>query len=52
MTMIRNSKVKNLLIFDKSKLFVFNRSRMRFAIVRSNYDKIFITLSIFLRETH
>ena len=52
MIIIRNSKIENFLILDESKLFIFNRSRMRFTIVRSNYDKIFIILLIFLRETH
>ena len=50
--MIRNLKIKNFSILDESKLFAFNRNRMRFIIVRSNYNKIFITLSTFLRETH
>ena len=50
--MIRNSKIEIFLILDESKSFVFNRNRIRFTIVRSNYDKIFITLSTFLRETH
>ena len=50
--MIRNSKIKSFLILGESKLFAFNRSRMRFAIMRSNYDKIFIILLISLRETH
>ena len=27
--MIRNSKIENLLILDESKLFIFNRARMR-----------------------
>ena len=50
--MIRNSRIKNFSIFDESKLFVFNRGRIRFAIMRSNYDKVFITLLISLRETY
>ena len=50
--MIRNSKVKSLSALDESKLFAFNRNRMRFTIVRSNHNKVFITLSTFLRETH
>ena len=50
--MIRNSKIENLLIFNESKLFAFNRDRMRFVIVRSNHNKVFITLSTFLRKTH
>ena len=50
--MIRNSKIKSFLIFDESKLFAFNQNRMRFAIIRSNYNKTFITLLTFLRETH
>ena len=50
--MIRNSKIENLLILDESKLFAFNRNRMRFMIVRSNHIKTFITLLIFLYETH
>ena len=50
--MIRNSKIKNLSTLGESKLFVFNRDHMRFAIIRSNYDKTFITLLTFLRETH
>ena len=50
--MIRNLKVKIFLILGESKLFIFNRRRIRFAIVRSNYDKVFITLLIFLRKTH
>ena len=47
MIIIRNLRIENFSIFDESKLFVFNRNRMRFAIVRSNHDKTFITLSIF-----
>ena len=50
--MIRNSKIENLSALDKPKLFIFNRNRMRFTIVRSNHNKIFITLLISLRETH
>ena len=50
--MIRNSKIKSFSIFDKSKLFACNRNYMRFIIIRLNYNKIFIILSIFLRETH
>ena len=50
--MIRNSGVENLLTLGESKLSAFNRNRMRFMIVRSNHDKILITLSTFLRETH
>ena len=52
MIMIRNLRIKSLLILDESKLFIFNRNRMRFAIVRSNYNKIFIILLISLCETH
>ena len=50
--MIRNLKIKNLLILGESKLFAFNRNRMRFTIVRLNHNKIFITLSTSLCETH
>ena len=50
--MTRNSGIKSLLTFGESKLSAFNRDRIRLTIVRSNYDKIFITLLIFLCETH
>ena len=52
MIMIRNLKIENLLILDKSKLFAFNRSRIRFTIIRSNHNKTFITLLTSLRKTH
>ena len=50
--MIRNSKIKSLSIFDESKLFAFNRDRIRSAIMRLNHNKIFITLLISLHKTH
>ena len=50
--MIRNSRIKSFLTLDESKLFAFNRNRMRSAIIQSNHNKIFITLSTFLYKIH
>ena len=50
--MIRNSKIKSLLTLGEPKLFAFNRCHMRLIIMRSNHDKVFITLLTSLRETH
>ena len=50
--MIRNSKIESFSTFGESKLFAFNRNRIRFTIIRSNHNKIFIILLIFLREIY
>ena len=52
MIMIRNSRIESFSILGEPKLFAFNRNRIRFIIVRSNYDKVFVTLLIFLYKTH
>ena len=50
--MIRNSKIENFSILDELKLSAFNQNCIRFMIVRLNHNKIFVILSILLRETH